>query len=121
MSVGVDMAVSTKPKTRQEHKNGFCMSIASTMKITSDEMAVMIALSNTIKKRLLLILCLSKTYKTVAELVSTLLRKIVESHQLAIVIDSTQLRKKASSKCFLSFALRSVSSLCSLRVSCQIL
>ena len=105
MSVSVDMLVIAKPKTRQEHKNGFCMSITSTMKITSDEIAVMIALSNTIKKRLLLILCLCTKYKAVAELVSTLPRKTVESHQLAIMIDSTQLRKRALSKCLLSFSL----------------
>ena len=89
LSVGVDMPVSTKPKIRPEHRNGFCMSMANPMNKISDEMEVTIASVKTMKNRLLLILCLYTTYQAVAALESTLLRNSVKSHQLAIMTDST--------------------------------
>ena len=107
LSVGVDMPVSTKPKIRPEHRNGFCMSMANPMNKISDEMEVTIASMKTMKNRLLLILCLYTTYQAVAALESTLLRNSVKSHQLAIMTDSTIMRhvEFESSKCTRALSL----------------
>lgn len=109
LSVTVDMPDKQKPKAIQEHRNVFCTFIAKTTNMTNDEMEVTIALKNIMKKRLLLMLCLCITYQAVAEFVSTLLRNSIRSHKLAIMIDSTPLRLRATSpwgrSLFIAFSL----------------